>query len=124
MLVYPVPVMGSLGLHACCDMAGRIRFGPDIEWVDHIDYTVDAKRVTMFEEAVRRYWPALPDHALMPDYCGIRPKLARASHYDTDFVIQTEAEHKIPNLINLYGIESPGLTSSLALAELVAEKLG
>ena len=121
MLIYPVPVMGSAGLHACCDMAGRTHFGPDIEWVDHIDYTVDPKRVTLFEESIRRYWPALPDGALMPDYCGIRPKLAKASHYDTDFVIQTAAEHKIPGLINLYGIESPGLTSSMALGELVAE---
>ena len=123
MLIYPVPVMGSAGLHAGIDMAGRIRFGPDIEWVDHIDYTVDAGRMVLFEEAVRRYWPGLPNGALMPDYCGIRPKLAHADHHDTDFIIQTTKDHKIFNLINLYGIESPGLTSSLALAEMVAVQI-
>jgi len=123
MLIYPLPVLGSSGLHAFCDMAGRVRFGPDVEWVDKIDYTVDPKREPLFEEAIRRYWPGLPTGALMPDYCGIRPKLARASPHDTDFMVQTEAVHKIPNLINLYGIESPGLTSSLALGDYIGDIL-
>jgi len=100
-----------------------VRFGPDVEWIDTIDYRVDPARMPSFEEAIRRYWPGLPKGALQPDYSGIRPKLARGSPHDTDFVIQTMHEHKIPNLINLYGIESPGLTSSLALAEEVVKRL-
>jgi len=120
MLIYPLPVLGSSGLHATCDLSGRVRFGPDVEWIDKIDYRVDAKRAILFEESIRHYYPALPKGALAPDYSGIRPKLARASPHDSDFVIQTSHEHKIPNLVNLYGIESPGLTSSLALAEEVA----
>jgi len=123
MLIYPLPVLGSSGLHAFCDMAGQVRFGPDVEWVDSIDYAVDPTRVAAFEEAVRRYWPALPDGALQPDYCGIRPKIARTSPHDTDFLVQSVHEHKINNLINLYGIESPGLTSSLALGDYVATLL-
>ena len=120
MLIYPLPVLGSSGLHATCDLGGRVRFGPDIEWVDHIDYRVDPARQAHFEALIRHYWPGLPDNALQPDYAGIRPKLARASPHDTDFVIQTEREHGMPGLINLYGIESPGLTSSLALGAYVA----
>lgn len=123
MLIYPLPVLGSSGLHATCDLAGRVHFGPDVEWVDKIDYSVDPARVTAFEEAVRRYWPALPDGTLQPDYCGIRPKIARGSPHDTDFLVQDSRMHKIRHLINLYGIESPGLTSSLALADYVAELL-
>src|ERR1700761_1455676 len=88
MLVYPLPVLGSSGLHATCDMSGRVRFGPDVEWVDHIDYRVDPSRQVMFEDAVRRYWPNLPRGALQPDYCGIRPKLALGGPHDTDFMIQ------------------------------------
>lgn len=124
MLIYPLPVFGSSGLHASCDMGGQVRFGPDVEWVDHIDYRVEPARVPLFEESVRRYWPNLPKGALQPDYSGIRPKIARGSPHDTDFVLQTEREHKVPGLINLYGIESPGLTASLALAEEVANRLG
>jgi L-2-hydroxyglutarate oxidase LhgO len=124
MLIYPLPVLGSSGLHAFCDLGGRVRFGPDVEWVDKIDYSVDPARVTHFETAVRRYWPALPKGALQPDYCGIRPKIARASPYDSDFIVQTASTHRIRNLINLYGIESPGLTSSLALGDYVAGILG
>jgi L-2-hydroxyglutarate oxidase LhgO len=122
-LVYPLPVLGSSGLHAGHDLGGRMRFGPDVEWVNEIDYRVDPARAPMFAEAIRHYWPGLPDGALQPDYAGIRPKLARTGPHDTDFVIQTEREHKIPSLINLYGIESPGLTSSLALAERVVQTL-
>jgi L-2-hydroxyglutarate oxidase LhgO len=120
MLIYPLPVLGSSGLHASCDLSGRVRFGPDVEWIEKIDYRVNSARAQMFEDAVRRYYPNLPKGALTPDYSGIRPKLARASPHDSDFVVQTKETHKIPNLINLYGIESPGLTSSLALAEHVA----
>jgi len=123
MLIYPLPVLGSSGLHAFCDLAGRVRFGPDVEWVDEIDYNVDATRAPQFEEAVRRYWPGLPDGKLQPDYCGIRPKIARASPHDSDFVIQDVRLHKIRNLIMLYGIESPGLTSSLAIGDYVANLL-
>ena len=123
MLIYPLPVLGSSGLHAFCDMAGRVRFGPDVEWVDHIDYTVNPARLPQFEEAVRRYWPALPAGALQPDYSGIRPKIARTSPHDTDFLVQDVSAHKIPHLINLYGIESPGLTASLALGDYVADLL-
>jgi len=123
MLIYPMPVLGSSGLHAFCDIAGRVRFGPDVEWVDHIDYNVDPNRLQLFEEAVRRYWPALPAGALQPDYCGIRPKITRTSPYDGDFVIQDSGTHKIRNLIQLYGIESPGLTSSLAIGDYVANML-
>ena len=123
MLIYPLPVEGSSGLHAFCDLGGRVRFGPDVEWVDKADYTVDAARAKSTEEAVRRYWPGLPAGALQPDYCGIRPKIARGSPYDIDFMIQDARTHKIPNLINLYGIESPGLTSSLAIGDYVAALL-
>jgi L-2-hydroxyglutarate oxidase LhgO len=120
MLIYPLPVLGSSGLHVVCDLAGRVRFGPDVEWVDKIDYTVDGSRTAQFEDAIRRYWPALPANALHPDYCGIRPKIARSSPHDTDFMVQDRHDHKIANLVNLYGIESPGLTSSLALGDYVA----
>jgi L-2-hydroxyglutarate oxidase LhgO len=123
MLIYPLPVLGSSGLHASCDLAGRVRFGPDVEWVDRIDYHVDPARELMFEDAIRRYWPGLPQGALQPDYAGIRPKLARAGPHDTDFMLQTERQHGISNLVNLYGIESPGLTASLALAEEVVRAL-
>ncbi len=123
MLIYPLPVLGSSGLHASCDMAGRVRFGPDVEWVDKIDYHVDPARESMFEEAIRRYWPGLPKGTLQPDYAGIRPKIARGSPHDTDFIIQTERDHGVKGLINLYGIESPGLTSSLAIGEEVASAL-
>lgn len=119
-LIYPLPVLGSSGLHATCDLNGRIRFGPDVEWVDTIDYRVDPARVAHFAQSIRHYWPGLPDGALQPDYCGIRPKIARASPHDTDFIIQASASHGVAGLINLYGIESPGLTSSLAIGEYVA----
>lgn len=122
-LIYPLPVPGSSGLHAGLDLAGRQRFGPDVEWVDRIDYRVDPAREPLFAEAIRHYWPALPDGALQPDYAGVRPKLAHASPHDSDFVVQTEQEHRVSGLVNLYGIESPGLTSSLALADYVADLL-
>ncbi|HUY68681.1 MAG TPA: NAD(P)/FAD-dependent oxidoreductase [Alphaproteobacteria bacterium] len=124
MLIYPLPAPGSSGLHASCDLGGRLRFGPDVEWVEAIDYHVDPARRPMFEDAVRRYWPGLPLNALQPDFAGVRPKLARASPHDSDFVVQDVRAHGIPRLVNLFGIESPGLTASLALAEHVVRVAG
>ena len=118
-LVYPLPVPGSLGLHFSLDMGGQARFGPDIEWTDRIAYDVDATRADSFYAAIRRYWPGLPDGALVPAYCGIRPKVAKSGF--ADFAIQGPARTGHPAYIGLYGIESPGLTSSLAIAEHVAD---
>ncbi len=123
-LVYPMPAASVLGVHVTLDLAGRCRFGPDLEWVDEIDYSVDPARAERFYEAVRTYWPALPDASLTPDYCGIRPKLHGPGEPQPDFVIQGPETHGIPGLVNLYGIESPGLTASLAIADEVAGRLG
>ena len=123
MLIYPMPVPGSSGLHATFDLSGQVRFGPDVEWVEAISYQVDPTRRPLFEEAIRQYWPSLPEGVLQPDYCGIRPKLVRGSPHDSDFVIHASGDHGVEGLVNLYGIESPGLTSSLALADHVAELL-
>jgi L-2-hydroxyglutarate oxidase LhgO len=120
-LIYPVPEPGGLGVHLTLDLAGQARFGPDVEWVDHIDYTVDPARGERFYPAIRRYWPALPDGALMPSYSGMRPKIVPPAVAVQDFMIQSEAVHGVRGLINLFGIESPGLTSSLAIADYVAE---
>jgi L-2-hydroxyglutarate oxidase LhgO len=122
-LIYPVPEQGGLGVHATIDMGGQIRFGPDVEWVDRIDYGVDIRRADRFYAAIRSYWPALPDGALQPGYSGIRPKLVPQGAPDADFLIQGEAEHGIPGLVNLYGMESPGITASLAIGETVADLL-
>lgn len=116
-LIYPVPERDGLGTHLTLDLAGRGRFGPDTEWVDGIDYALDPRRGDGFAAAIRRYWPGLPDGALAPDYTGIRPKLAPAGGPATDFTIEGEAVHGVPGLVNLFGIESPGLTASLAIAE-------
>jgi L-2-hydroxyglutarate oxidase LhgO len=123
-LIYPVPEPGGLGVHLTLDMAGQARFGPDVEWVDRIDYAVDPERAERFYPAIRRYWPALPDGALMPSYSGIRPKIVPPAVAVQDFLIQGPRNHGIDGLINLFGIESPGLTSSLALADLVGELAG
>jgi L-2-hydroxyglutarate oxidase LhgO len=120
-LVYPVPEPGGLGVHVTLDLAGRARFGPDVEWVDRIDYQVDPRRAERFYAAIRRYWPGLPDGSLAPGYAGIRPKLTGPAEPAADFVIQGPADHGIAGLVNLFGIESPGLTASLALADDVAE---
>lgn len=118
-LVYPVPEPGGLGVHATLDMGGRVRFGPDVEWVDAVGYAVDPGRAAHFYGRIRRYWPGLRDGTLSPDYCGIRPKIAFGETVHEDFVVSGPAEHGIPGLVNLFGIESPGLTASLALAEMV-----
>lgn len=120
-LVYPMPSGGGAGVHLTLDLAGQARFGPDVEWVDAIDYRVDASRRKAFEASIREYWPGLPDDAIAADYCGIRPKLHPRGQTSADFVIQDAAPHGAPGLVNLYGIESPGLTSSLAIADHVAE---
>src|SRR5262249_31260239 len=122
-LVYPVPEPGGLGVHITLDLAGQARFGPDVEWVDRIDYQVDPKRAERFYAAIRRYWPGLPDGALAPAYAGIRPKISGPKDPAADFVVQGPAEHGVPGLVNLFGIESPGLTASLALADHVATLL-
>jgi L-2-hydroxyglutarate oxidase LhgO len=123
-LIYPVPEPGGLGVHLTLDMAGQARFGPDVEWVDTIDYAVDPARAARFYPAIRRYWPTLPDDALMPSYSGIRPKIVPPAVAVQDFLIQGPRDHGVDGLINLFGIESPGLTSSLAIADYVGELAG
>lgn len=122
-LIYPVPEPGGLGVHITLDLGGQARFGPDVEWVEKIDYQVDSARAARFYAAIRRYWPALPEGALAPGYSGIRPKISGPQEPAADFAVQGPAEHGIPGLVNLYAIESPGLTASLALADDVAALL-
>ncbi len=116
-LIYPVPEAAGLGVHVTVDMGGQCRFGPDTEWVETVGYDVDPSRADVFYDAVRKYWPELPDHALEPGYSGIRPKLGPAGAPAADFVIQGPATHGVPGLVHLFGIESPGLTASLAIGE-------
>ena len=123
-LVYPVPEDGGLGVHLTLDLGGQARFGPDVEWTDTIDYAVDPKRADSFYAAIRRYWPDLPDGALVPAYAGMRPKLSGPGEPARDFAIHGPETHGVPGLVNLFGIESPGLTASLALGDVVAERLG
>jgi L-2-hydroxyglutarate oxidase LhgO len=123
-LIYPVPEPGGLGVHLTLDLAGQARFGPDVEWVDTIDYAVDPARAERFYPAIRRYWPTLPDGALMPSYSGIRPKIVPPAVARQDFMIQGPRDHGVAGLVNLFGIESPGLTSSLAIADHVGELAG
>jgi L-2-hydroxyglutarate oxidase LhgO len=120
-LIYPVPVPGGLGVHLTIDLGGQARFGPDVQWIDAIDYTVDPTRADSFYDAVRKYWPALKDGALQPGYAGIRPKIVPRGASAQDFLVQGPQTHGVPGLINLFGIESPGLTASLALADHVVE---
>ena len=119
-LIYPVPEPGGLGVHLTLDLAGQAKFGPDVEWVEKLDYTVDPARADHFYRAIRRYWPALPDGALHPGYAGIRPKLSGPGAPAADFLIQGPEAHGVRGLVNLYGIESPGMTAALAIAERVA----
>jgi len=120
-LIYPVPGQASLGIHYTRDLGGQGRFGPDVAWVDTLDYTVDEGRRTLFEDSIRRYWPDLPPNALHPAYAGIRPKIQAPGQPARDFMIQSPLETRVPGYTALYGIESPGLTASLAIAEMVAE---
>jgi L-2-hydroxyglutarate oxidase LhgO len=122
-LVYPMPAAGGLGVHLTLDLAGQARFGPDVEWIEAIDYDVDPRRADSFYAAIRTYWPDLPDNVLQPGYSGIRPKIARPGGSTTDFLIQTENDHGVRGLVNLFGIESPGLTSCLAIAEEIVKTL-
>jgi len=122
-LVYPVPEPGGLGVHVTLDLGGQARFGPDVEWIDRIDYTVDPGRAERFYAAVRRYWPELPDGALEPGYAGIRSKISGKGDPAADFVVQSPHAHGVPGLVNLFGIESPGLTASLVLADVVLGEL-
>jgi L-2-hydroxyglutarate oxidase LhgO len=118
-MVYPVPAPGGLGTHVTLDLDGRAKFGPDVVWVDGVDYAFDETRADSFYASIRRYYPGLPDGSLLPGYTGIRPKLSAEGEPAADFVVQGPAQHGVPSLINLYGIESPGLTSALALAQRV-----
>ncbi len=119
-LIYPIPTPGALGIHLTLDVGGRARFGPDLEWIETIDYAVDPERGKAFYPAVRSYWPEQPDGSLQPDYSGIRPKIERPGGSSADFLIQGPKDHGVAGLFNLFGIESPGLTSSLAIADWVA----
>jgi L-2-hydroxyglutarate oxidase LhgO len=122
-LVYPIPNEAGLGVHITIDLGGQARFGPDVEWIDAIDYDVDPRRADGFYAAVREYWPGLRDGQLVPGYAGIRPKIVGPHDKAADFVVSGPREHGIPGLVNLFGIESPGLTSSLALGDHVVALL-
>jgi L-2-hydroxyglutarate oxidase LhgO len=123
-LIYPVPEEGGLGVHLTLDLDGRMRFGPDVEWIDEIEYSVDPKRADRFYDEIRKYWPKLRDGSLQPAYSGIRPKLSIAGELATDFVIEGPATHGVKGLVNLFGIESPGLTSCLSIAKHVSDLIG
>jgi L-2-hydroxyglutarate oxidase LhgO len=122
-LIYPVPVPGGLGVHVTLDLAGRMRFGPDVEWIQHENYDVDGARATAFYQYIREYWPRLPDHSLVPDYAGIRPKLTGPGETAADFLIDAPAQHGLERIVHLFGIESPGLTCALSLAEGIVSDL-
>ena len=133
--IYPIPEAAGLGIHLTLDLGGQAKFGPDVEWINdkpwledanhiaNIDYTVDPLRNPRFYEAIRTYWPGLPDDALLPGYAGMRPKIQAPDEAAKDYMIQGPNDHGVNGLVNLYGIESPGLTSSLAIAEEVLRKL-
>jgi L-2-hydroxyglutarate oxidase LhgO len=128
-LIYPVPEQAGLGVHLTLDLAGQARFGPDVQWLasgspDAIDYRVEPSRADAFYAEIRRYWPDLRDASLQPAYSGVRPKLQGPGEPAGDFVLQGPAEHGIDGLANLFGIESPGLTASLAIADEVLRRLG
>lgn len=122
-LIYPIPVEGGLGVHVTLDLAGRLRFGPDVEWLEREDYTVDPHRLPAFEAGIRRFWPGLRADRLAPDYAGIRPKLTGPGEAAADFVIAGPDHHGLPGLVQLFGIESPGLTACLSIGLEVAALL-
>jgi L-2-hydroxyglutarate oxidase LhgO len=122
-LIYPTPVDGGLGVHVTLDLAGRMRFGPDVEWIDGEHYEVDPRRSDSFYERIRTYWPTLADGTLVPDYSGIRPKLTGPGQPAADFMIEGSAQHGMAGLVHLFGIESPGLTSALSIARDVVGRL-
>ena len=122
-LIYPVAHTAFLGVHVTLDIGGQARFGPDLEWVKNIDYAFDDSRIKLFYEAIKRYWPNVKLENLNPGYTGIRPKISGPQDPAADFLIQSEATHGVKGLVNLFGIESPGLTSSLAIAEMVKQLL-
>ena len=123
-LIYPTPHHAGLGVHLTLDLGGQAKFGPDVEWIDQEDYSVDPRRCEGFYEAVRTYWPGMPDASLQPGYAGIRPKISGPHDPAADFMISGPAAHGVPGLVNLFGIESPGLTSSLAIARETLDRLG
>jgi L-2-hydroxyglutarate oxidase LhgO len=123
-LIYPVPEPGGLGIHMTLDLSGHARFGPDVEWIEELDYDVGQDRVEKFYPAIRSYWPDLADGALLPAYSGIRPKLSGPGEPEADFIISGPRDHGMPGVINLFGIESPGLTASMALGRRVAMVAG
>lgn len=122
-LIYPVPNEAGLGVHLTLDLGGQARFGPDVEWIDEIGYQVDPRRADGFYAEIRSYWPDLPDRALLPSYAGIRPKLVGPDAPAADFRIDGASVHQVPGLVNLFGIESPGLTACLAIAARVRQEL-
>lgn len=122
-LVYPVARKASLGVHVTVDMGGAARFGPDLDWIEGIDYSFDESRKQLFYDAIRRYWPSVRRDQLQPGYTGIRPKISGPNEPAADFLIQSYEDHQMKGLINLFGIESPGLTASLAIAELVGRQI-
>lgn len=132
-LIYPIPEDGGLGVHVTLDLNGQVKFGPDVEWIDGIDdfssflnmfdYSVPGERAKLFYPEIRNYYPGLKDGSLEPGYAGIRPKVSGPKQVPKDFIIQGEDIHGVPGLVNLFGIESPGLTSSMAIAEHVTARL-
>jgi len=122
-LVYPVPEEGGLGVHVTIDLGGQVKFGPDVEWIDQLNYDVDPRRADVFYDVIRRYYPGLKDGAIEPGYAGIRPKLSGKGEPAADFVVQGPSDHGVPGLVNLLGIESPGLTASMAIADQVLEQV-
>ncbi|WP_017525193.1 FAD-dependent oxidoreductase, partial [Pusillimonas noertemannii] len=122
-LIYPLPDAAGLGVHLTLDLGGQARFGPDVQWVERSDHSFDPGRAPLFEQAIRQYWPRLPDKALQPGYTGIRPKITCAGQPAADFIIAGPATHGVARLVNLFGIESPGLTASLAIARAARQAL-
>ena len=122
-LIYPLPIDGGLGIHATNDLGGGARFGPDVDWVDSIDYAFDESRKPAFVESISHYYPGLDESRLAPSYTGIRPKLAGPGGKFADFMIELEQDHSVPGLINLYGFDSPGLTACMAIGDFVRDRI-